>query len=106
MLRIDLKNLDLKKAKVSGLWSIILVIPILLLDAAIIMYGWNTFIVPTFSLPKLHLIVTMGISIWFNYLIMKPRDIDDKDITWYQIMNDTSNALFCWFMMLAIHLFI
>jgi hypothetical protein len=48
----------------------------------------------------------MGISIWFSYLIMKPMDIDDKDITWYQIMNDIGRTLFCWFMMYAIHLFI
>jgi hypothetical protein len=106
MLRINSTDIDIKKAKVSGLWSIILAIPILLLDAAVIMYGWNTFIVPTFNLPKLHLIVTMGISIWFSYLIMKPMDIDDKDITWYQIMNDIGRTLFCWFMMYAIHLFI
>lgn len=97
---------QLKNTKISGLWLLTITIAILLLDATVIMYGWNTFVVTAFNMPKLHLLLTLGLSVWFNYLIMKPKDRTDSELTWEKVISGIISALFTWIVMYVIHLFI
>ena len=97
---------ELKHNKVTGRWQLVITIPILLLDAAVIMYGWNTFVTASFNVPKLHLVLTLGLSVWFNYLIMKPRDRESSELTWYKVISGVTSASFTWLVMYVIHFFV
>ena len=55
----------------------ICLIAIAIMDAAVAMYGWNTYMVPMFKLPYMHLGMALGLLTFFNYLILKRSDLRD-----------------------------
>jgi len=78
-----------------------------LLDAVVSMYGWNTFVASAFGVPKLKLISTWGLLVFFNYLIMKKKDLfDDSRMTWEDLIIAILTTLYVWLMMFVLHFFI
>lgn len=87
--------------------SILMSVPIGLLDSFVTMYGWNAFVVPTFNAPHLHLLPTWGLLVLFNYLIQKRSDYkDDSPTSWYELTVAVVSCLTSLMLMIIIHLFV
>lgn len=96
-----------KQHEIHLLGTMLVAVPIALLDAAVTMYGWNTFAVSAFHAPAIRLINTVGLLMLFNYLITKKSDFDSTDrTTWEQLLSATFTTLFIWLVMFVLHFFI
>lgn len=96
-----------KQHEIHLLGTMLVAIPIALLDAAVTMYGWNTFVVSAFHVPAIRLINTLGLLMLFNYLIAKKRDFDgNESMTWEDLLSATLTTLFTWLVMFALNFFI
>lgn len=93
--------------EVNPLVALLIVWPLGLLDAAVAMYVWNTFVVSAFGVPSLKLISTFGLLVFFNYLITKRSDFANNErLTWEELLSATFTALFTWLVMFVLHFFI
>lgn len=96
-----------KGHEINILGTLFVTVPVGLLNAAVSMYGWNTFVASAFGVPKLKLISTWGILVFFNYLIMKKKDLsDDSRMTWEDLIIAILTTLCVWLMMFVLHFFI
>lgn len=96
-----------KQHEIHLLGTMLAAVPIALLDAAVTMYGWNTFVVSAFHVPAIRLINTVGLLMLFNYLITKKSDFDSTDsTTWEQLLSATLTTLLTWLVMFVLHFFI
>ncbi|MFD1484669.1 hypothetical protein ACFQ5J_05445 [Lacticaseibacillus baoqingensis] len=96
-----------KRHEISILGTLFVIVPVGLLDAVVSMYGWNTFMVSAFGVPKMKLISTWGLLVFLNYLIMKKKDFsDDNRMTWEDLIIVILTTLYVWIMMFVLHFFI
>lgn len=96
-----------KQHEITSLGALLVVLPIGLVDAAVAMYGWNTFVVRAFDVPEIKLFMTWGLLVFFNYLITKKRDItDNHKTTWEELLSAVLMTLWAWLIMFALHFFI
>lgn len=96
-----------KRHEIHILGTLFVTVPLGLLDAVVAMYGWNTFVVSAFGVPKLKLISTWGLLVFFNYLIMKKKDFsDDSRTTWEDLIIAMLTTLYVWLIMFVLHFFI
>jgi len=86
--------------------GLLIAIPISMLDAVVVMYGWNTFITRLFDLPAINnLVLIFGALTFFNYLIAKTGD-DRSPLTWGKLYSAIVSILSTWLLMFIIQLFI
>ena len=91
---------------VGYLGGLLIAIPISMLDAVVVMYGWNTFITRLFDLPAINnLVLILGALTFFNYLIAKTSD-DRSPLTWGKLYSAIVSSLSTWLLMFIIQLFI
>ena len=96
-----------KRHEINILGTLFVIVPVGLLDSVVSMYGWNTFMVSAFGVPKLKLISTWGLLVLFNYLIMKKKDFSgDSRMTWEDLIISILTTLYVWLMMFVLHFFI
>ncbi len=96
-----------KRHEIHILGALFVTVPLGLLDAVVSMYGWNTFVASAFGVPKLKLISTWGLLVFFNYLITKRKDFsDDSRMTWEDLIIAMLTTLYVWLMMFVLHFFI
>jgi uncharacterized membrane-anchored protein len=96
-----------KQHEIHLLGTMLVAVPIALLDAEVTMYGWNTFVVSAFHVPAIRLINTLGLLMLFNYLITKKSDFDSTEsATWEQLLSATLTTLLTWLVMFVLHFFI
>ena len=101
------KDLDTVFQRAVPSWlMLLLLIPLGLLDACVAKYGWNTFVVPTFGGPRLTIMVTWGLLVFFNYLITKRRDMDNSKTSWNELIGAVFIRLWSWLIMFLLHFFI
>ncbi|WPH54021.1 hypothetical protein SHN02_09900 [Lacticaseibacillus paracasei] len=77
--------------RIGCIQTLICLTAIAIMDAVVAMYGWNTYMVPMFKLPYMHLGMALGLLTFFNYLILKRSDLrDDRPF----IVDDVVSAVF------------
>ncbi|WP_288550971.1 hypothetical protein [uncultured Lacticaseibacillus sp.] len=75
-----------------------------IMDAGVTMYGWNTYMVPMFKLPYMHLGMALGLLTFFNYLILKRSDLrDDKPFSTDDVVRAVFTAFTTLFMLWVFH---
>ncbi|MBS4971237.1 MAG: hypothetical protein KHZ66_06600 [Lacticaseibacillus rhamnosus] len=84
--------------------TVIYLIAIAVIDAGVTMYGWNTYMVPMFKLPYMHLGMALGLLTFFNYLILKRSDLrDDKPFSTDDVVSAVFTAFTTLLMLWAFH---
>lgn len=70
---------------IRSLKGLSLIAVIVLLNAVVIAFGWNTFIASVFHTPKLSLMVAASIGVFYEFLIMLSKD---DNYTEYRVNTD------------------
>lgn len=98
------KGKYISKDRMGCTQIVICLTAIAIMDAGVAMYGWNTYMVPMFKLPYMHLGMALGLLTFFNYLILKRSDLrDDKPFSTDDVVSAVFTAFTTLLMLWAFH---